>query len=223
MSDTFATVIIPAHNEAVTVGAVVDAALAASFVSRVVVVSDGSTDDTERVARVAGADVISLPVQSGKGAALMHGVAEADTDVVVFLDADLQGLRPDHVDALIRPVQAGQVVMQVGLRDRGAMARWVEPHLLWLSGQRALRREVFLSVDPNARRGYRVEASLNVLCRKHGWKYEAVLLDGLRVCTKFTKVGWKALPQYVKMWGQVFFAYALAWISVDSSRTVWEV
>ena len=68
-------VIIPAYNEAERITATVQAALAIAGVERVVVVDDGSTDNTAKIAKRAGAEVISKPHKRGKGAAMGSGVA----------------------------------------------------------------------------------------------------------------------------------------------------
>src|SRR6266508_3328724 len=91
--------IIPAWNEESTVGAVIYAAQDAELVDEVIVVDNASTDGTADVAADHGARVVHEPV-AGKGQAMCAGVAATDADVVVFLDADLIGLRAEDVDRL---------------------------------------------------------------------------------------------------------------------------
>ena len=67
-------VIIPAYNEERTVARVIRAARSSPAVSRIIVVNDGSTDRTAAFARKAGAEVIDLPANMGKGAAVAEGV-----------------------------------------------------------------------------------------------------------------------------------------------------
>ena len=122
--------VIPAWNEATTVGAVVYAALDARRVDDVVVVDNASTDATAAAAAAHGARVVREP-RPGKGEALRAGVAAvADADVVVFLDADLVGLRPGHIDDLVAAVRAGGAAMACGLFDRGPVA----PHVGQVEG-----------------------------------------------------------------------------------------
>ena len=94
-------VVIPAFNEERTVARVIRAARNSPGISQIIVVNDGSTDRTSAVARKAGAEVIDLPVNMGKGAAVAEGVKATTAGVLLLLDADLVGLRPSHIRALL--------------------------------------------------------------------------------------------------------------------------
>jgi len=98
---------IAAYNEARYVGSIV--LQARQYVDDVIVVDDGSTDNTARVAELAGATVIRHPQNKGKGAAIQTILAEAkkkNPDVLVLLDADAQH-DPNEIPVLIRPVSQG--------------------------------------------------------------------------------------------------------------------
>lgn len=200
--------IIPAHNEEATIAQVVSVAMASAEVDEVIVVSDGSHDATAEQAKKAGARVIELFECVGKGAALRAGVVSTDAPILLFLDADLYGLQEKHLAQLIEPVQSGTRVMNVGLRDRGFLARLLGSRFPLISGERALRREVFEQIADHHLRGYMVEASLNGACRYGRQVYGSVFLEGLRIRTKVAKVGWwRAIPQYGKMWTEVLRAF----------------
>lgn len=94
------SVVVPARNEALTVGPIVEAIVALDDVAEVIVVDDGSTDDTATLAAAAGAHVIPATDGPGKGAAMWTGVGGATGDVVVFCDADLVEFDPSLVTAL---------------------------------------------------------------------------------------------------------------------------
>jgi glycosyltransferase involved in cell wall biosynthesis len=185
---TTTAAIIPAWNEAATVGAVIYAALDARLVDEVIVVDNASTDDTAAVARGHGARVVEEPI-AGKGQAMQAGVAATDADIVIFLDADLVGLRPEHVDGLVALVRDGDADMTCGLFDRGPVANPIFlERLPVLTGQRALQRSLFEQLRDEDVRGYRVEAALNSLvARKEMVRVDRVL-PGLWHRTKEEKL-----------------------------------
>jgi glycosyltransferase involved in cell wall biosynthesis len=188
-STTDVVAVIPAWNEAATVGAVVYAALDARLVDDVIVVDNASTDATPSVAGDHGARVVHEPTP-GKGEAMRTGVAAADgAEVIVFLDADLVGLRPHHVDGLVGSVLTGDADMACGLFDRGPVANPIFLEgLPVLTGQRALRRELFEQLDLRDVRGYRVEAALNSLVAQRGLRRCDQVLPGLWHRTKEEKL-----------------------------------
>jgi glycosyltransferase involved in cell wall biosynthesis len=99
--------IVPAYNEAERIGAVLEPLLAAPSVDEIVVVDDGSTDGTAEVAQRYGVKVVRLGENRGKGAAMAAGVREANGDTLLFLDADLTGLTPKHLEDLVNAYKAG--------------------------------------------------------------------------------------------------------------------
>jgi glycosyltransferase involved in cell wall biosynthesis len=179
--------IVAAYNEAATVGEVVRVARRARLVDEVVVVDNGSCDGTAEVAAAQGARVV-VHVCRGKGESVLAGARATDADIVVLLDADLTGLRPDHVDRLARTVADEGAAMALGLFDRGPRLNWVFLRLLpRLTGERALRRELLLSLDLADARGYRIEAALNSLVAERGGVDRAFVLDGMFHHTKEEK------------------------------------
>lgn len=109
--------IIPAYNEADIVAETVHATLAIPFVSEVVVVDDGSEDDTAQVARAAGAhEVISLERNLGKGEALNRAIQFAAYDTLLLLDADL-GSSATQGSELLLPVLGDSADMTVAIFD----------------------------------------------------------------------------------------------------------
>jgi len=209
---TRAAAIIPAWNEAATIGAVVFAALDARTVGDVVVVDNASTDATARVAAAHGARVVR-EATPGKGEALRAGVAATDAEIV---DADLVGLRPDHIDRLVATVARGEADMACGLFDRGPVANAIFLEgLPVLTGQRALRRAVFEQLDLADVRGYRVEAALNSLVARRGLARRDDVLDGLWHRTKEEKLASPVVGHAAKLamlgsacWSYLRFAVA---------------
>ncbi|MFM8238505.1 MAG: glucosyl-3-phosphoglycerate synthase [Actinomycetota bacterium] len=114
------SVCVPARNEAETVGDVIATALGCTLVDEVLVIDDGSTDDTARVATAAGARVIPeariLPEAGpgrGKGNVLWKALAASRGEIVCYLDADLRNLTADDIERLCRPLLDDPAVMLV--------------------------------------------------------------------------------------------------------------
>jgi glycosyltransferase involved in cell wall biosynthesis len=182
--------VIPAFNEERTVGDVVSVLKEHPLVQQVVVVSDGSTDQTAAVARAHGAEVVELTENLGKGAAIQAGIERVTADVVLFLDADLIGLTPEHVTKLLRPVLSGESEMAIGLFDGGRtatdLAQAIAPYL---SGQRALRRELLEGIGDLDGAGFGVELLLTQYVRKQRYRIKAVGLKDMTHQTKEEKRG----------------------------------
>lgn len=172
------TIIIPAHNEEALVADTVRAALMIPGVEQLIVVDDGSDDETAAVASAAGADIVRMERNTGKGAALDAGLELAAAyDVLVLIDADL-GETAVQAGKLVAPVSAGVADMAIatfppptkpggfglvkglaraGIRLLGGGFQVEAP----LSGQRVLTKEAVDQVTPFAF-GYGVEVAMTV-------------------------------------------------------------
>ncbi len=115
------SIIIPAYNEARTVGDLVANIKALYPDSEVIVVNDGSRDNTEKVARDAGAIVYSHPYNIGNGAAIKSGIRIASGRVLVLMDADGQH---DPKDIARFLDHFPEYDMVVGARGRGDQTSW---------------------------------------------------------------------------------------------------
>jgi len=108
------TVVIPAYNEQISVGSV--ALQASKFVDRVIVVDDGSTDNTAEIVELAGVELIKHEKNMGKGVALKTGFEAAkNSDIIVTLDADGQH-RISDIPKLIKPIKEGRADIVNGSR-----------------------------------------------------------------------------------------------------------
>jgi len=117
---TTVSVVLPALNEAATVGRIVQRILPLPVVDEVVVVDSGSTDDTIAVATAAGARVVRredvLPQfapRPGKGEVLWRSLAATSGDVVCFVDSDLRDFSPSFVTGLLGPLLTDPTVQFV--------------------------------------------------------------------------------------------------------------
>lgn len=114
------SIIMPAKNEAAAIKAAVSGAREAFPDAEIVVVDDGSTDDTGELAREAGAVVIRHPISMGNGAAIKAGARAASGEILAFMDADGQH-GGDEIKQLLARLDAGYD-MAIGARDAGSHA-----------------------------------------------------------------------------------------------------
>lgn len=197
--------IIPAYNEEQTIGSVVEVVRRVPEVNEVIVVSDGSTDATARNAAQAGARVIELPENVGKGGALTAGIAATDAEVLLFLDADLVGLREDHVYSLINPVLQGEAQAVIGILDRGRLATdLAQKFAPRLSGQRCLRRELLDGLHHLEMTRFGAEVALNRHLRAQGVEEKTVVLEDLTHVMKEEKRGLvRGMASRMKMYWEI--------------------
>ncbi|PZG12417.1 glycosyltransferase family 2 protein [Nonomuraea aridisoli] len=203
-------VVIPAANEADRIAATVTAAAALPGVGLIVVVDDGSSDQTGRVARAAGARVVRHSRNRGKAAAMETG-AEAvrllDEGGVsrhlLFLDADL-GDTARAAAPLIEPVRAGTADMtiamfatRVKLGGHGLVVRLSKEGIRRatgfeaaqpLNGQRCLTRAAFEAARPLAH-GFGVETALTIDLLRKGFRVVEVEVD---MAHRATGTDWRA-------------------------------
>ena len=114
------SIVVPAKNEAASIGDVVSVATSEIPDAEIIVVDDGSTDETARLAQAAGARVIQHPESLGNGASVKTGARAAQGDILVFLDGDGQH-DPRHIKRLLARLDEGYE-MAVGARDSGSHA-----------------------------------------------------------------------------------------------------
>ncbi|MBL8087046.1 MAG: glycosyltransferase family 2 protein [Chthonomonas sp.] len=199
-------IIIPAYNEEPRISRVLDAATRCNLADEIVVVCDGSTDHTAEVASLyAKVKVVDLKTNIGKGGAMSMGVANCSCGVICFVDADLQGLRPEHFERIITPVLLNKCDMAIGVFRGGTFlsdsAQRISPYL---SGQRCLRREFFESIPYLAEIRFGVEVTLNTFARRQKIRVARVVLHGLSNNLKERKLGLvKGTAARAKMYAEI--------------------
>ena len=114
------SIVIPAKDEAEAIGKVVGLARERYPDAEIIVVDDGSTDETAEIARTAGAQVIRHPESLGNGAAVKAGARAATGDIIAFMDGDGQH-DPRMLEPLLQQIDDGYD-MAVGARDSGSHA-----------------------------------------------------------------------------------------------------
>ena len=218
MSKTEVSIIIPAYNEAETMGDVVTKVIDIYPDFEIIVVNDGSTDDTATVAKDAGALVYSHPYNIGNGAAVKSGIRFASGKILVFMDGDGQH-DPKDIEKMLEYFPDFDMV--VGARPKGYQASWgralANKVYNWLasyvskftiqdltSGFRAVKSDIahnFLYLLPNTysypttltlaalRDGRSVKyVPINTECRKKGKSKIKIFRDGIRFFLIIAKI-----------------------------------
>ncbi|AEF23744.1 glycosyltransferase family 2 protein [Pseudomonas fulva] len=213
------SIVLPAKNEALAIGATVAGIRQFYPDAEVIVVNDGSTDSTAEVAAAAGARVVHHPYSKGNGAAIKSGARAAVGEVIVFMDADGQHDPADIPRMLVLTEQGHDMV--VGARQKGSqasigrgfanglynrLASWMTGHRVedLTSGFRAVRANKFrefLYLLPNGfsypttstmaffRAGYSVAYVPIHAARRIGKSHIRLLHDGSRFLLIIFKIG----------------------------------
>ncbi|NJD99584.1 glycosyltransferase family 2 protein [Thermococcus sp. LS1] len=186
------TVIIPAYNEAKRIGKVLERI--PEFVDEVIVVDDGSNDNTHGVAveyskKDPRIKALRLEKNSGKGAAMRAGVKEATGEIIVFMDADGQH-RPEEIINLVEPIVREDADFVIGARKfevqgkrplHRRLSNIITTRLLRLklkqyvydtqSGFRAMKREFVPTIESDR---YEVETEMLIKAAKMGARIKEV-------------------------------------------------
>lgn len=184
-----ASVIIPAYDEETTIVPIIRAAQSHPWVSEVIVVSDGSSDKTAEYASQTSAIIVEWKENRGKGEAMDEGVRLAKEDVIVFIDADLEGFTKQMITQLLEPIFRDECDMVTLRRDRPRFMYTKLHPLLDLSGERAMKKEIWSKVPADLRRGFYIEAAINACVLEHGYRARMLLAPGLTSWLKEAKHG----------------------------------
>ncbi|MEA3248703.1 MAG: alpha/beta fold hydrolase [Nanoarchaeota archaeon] len=172
--------IVPAYNEGKRIGEVLNVLLKVKFLNEIVVIDDGSSDDTEEIIRKFMKNskkirLIKNKKNVGKGASIEEAVASTKAEIIFFCDADLIDFSPDIVEEIVTPIKYGLTDMFIGLR-KNFMQRTI--HLFAInSGERAMRREIWEGLPEYFKKRYRVEAGLNHFVKRYRKGFDYKILD----------------------------------------------
>lgn len=178
-------VIIPAYNEENRIGRVLEVVSQRQDLGEILVVDDGSTDHTaEEVLRAAERDprirLIRHGTNRGKGEAIFTALQATESPYLLLLDADLVGLQPAHLEALIQPVLEHRADMTIGVFRGGRFYTDFSHRITpWLSGQRCIRREILEQINRQAAAGYGFETALTIAASQGNYHTRFVSLRGV--------------------------------------------
>lgn len=203
---TSVTCLIPAYNEAARLPAVLAAVVGHPWIDEVLVIDDGSTDETSETARRHSARVLTLSANGGKSSAVAAGIEQVRTEIILLMDADLGGLTVRHVSDLLTPLRTGLAGASVSLRSNAPLP-WRMIGLDYISGERAL---FTASIRPHlghvrALRGFGLEVFLNGIWLREGYRIAVVPLPDVSSPSKLSKRGiWRGVLDDLRMLRDIF-------------------
>lgn len=204
--------IIPAFNEESTIGNVLGVLKQSPDIDEIIVVSDGSTDRTVEICHKHNINVIELPKNVGKGFAIQVGEQNCSGDILLLLDADLIGLNCNHINKLVKPVLEKNIDMAVGVFISGRFTTdFAHKAAPFLSGQRAIKKQIFDNLANCNVKGYGIEIALTMCGKKENIKTEIVELEGLTHVMKEEKMGLiKGFGARMKMYHDIYSELKIA-------------
>lgn len=198
-----AVAIVPMFNERATCARVVSALRASGRFREVLAVDDGSTDGCAQEAHQAGARVLVIAKNGGKGQAMRRALNHVNDPWIGFFDADLLGFGPEHVHPFFDGAAKGYDMI-CGLRDRGPLVVPLEYALPLITGERLIRREVLWEVPESCWRGYAVETGINATVDRLGGRTLLFTMRGVMIRTKSDKGGLlQGMMGEAKMWQRI--------------------
>jgi len=199
--------IICAYNEANTIKEVVST-VSDYFFDEVIVVNDGSKDNTDFVINelkeICNIKYIALPENKGKGYAMAIGIENADSDIIVFIDADLSNLKEEHFAQLITPVFINEADMVLGQATETLINYKMNPFKSF-TGERALFKNDILPILEDMKSSkFGVETLINLYYQAQEKRVKYVMLAGLKHPTKYEKTNqFQATKEFVSEGHQI--------------------
>jgi glycosyltransferase involved in cell wall biosynthesis len=184
------TAIVPAFNEAERIGRVLDVLTTYPEFKEIIVVDDGSTDNTESIVKQYGIHYIKNDTNRGKGYSMDIGVESAMGDIIFFADADVSGLNHQIINEITRTVLDGAVDMFIGMRNRKIYyLRYIIAFVPLFGGERALTKTLWQQLPDYYKHYFRVEAGLNFYAKYYGKGFDYKIFQGLSQTIKERKYG----------------------------------
>lgn len=203
--------VVPVYNEARRVGAVLDALADCPWIDEVIVVNDGSTDDSESVLKKrGGVHLISYAPNRGKSHAIKMGIEAAKNEWIMMIDSDLVGLRAENIAALVEPIRKGEAEVSLSLRKNSLqLYKWLG--LDFVSGERVFRRDSVGDLNKlDTLPGFGLEVYLNDIIVSRKMPIAVVRWDNVITPRKSAKFGWwTGMKGDLKMAREIFSVFGI--------------
>lgn len=179
--------IVPAYNEEKRIRTVLTILKKCTSISEIICVNDGSRDKTAAIAKsIAGVKVIDFQKNYGKSYAISQGVLQAKGDIILFIDADLTGLKEAYINELLTPLSQKQYDASIGYRA-GALDKYM---FMPLSGERAyFKKDILPHLSNMQDKGYGLELYLNYAFKDK--RVKLLALKGVKHALKHKKQSYK--------------------------------
>jgi glycosyltransferase involved in cell wall biosynthesis len=203
--------LIPCFNEEKNISRVLEIVTESKLFEEIIVVDDGSTDCTPEIVKKFKVKLIALKTNLGKGAAMATAIREANFDLLVFLDADLVGLKEEHLLKIVSPIaftkEADLVlgVFAIKKLDENLNTKIANRTFPAITGQRAIWRKNLPDLDrlEKSRYGADYIISKNIPRKRR----KIIKLVGLSQITKENKLDFpEAIKARTRMYREIIKA-----------------
>lgn len=200
--------VVPAYNEAARLPQVLRVLTTYPAFQEVIVVDDGSDDNTGKVAATFPVRLIRNTQNRGKGTAMEQGIKATKASIIFFCDADVKGLTHDVLQQILGPVVQGKTDMVIGMRNRKIyFLRMILAVIPLLGGERALTQELWRKVPAHYKQHFMIEGALNFYARYYGKGFQYKVFRGLSQTIKEKKYGLTSgLRSRIKMFYEIIRA-----------------
>ncbi len=203
LSSSFVSCLIPAYNEGRNIGRVLEVVCKLSLLDEIIVLDDGSSDDTAAVVsryqqKTKALKILASAVNCGKTATIRRGVQACRGDLVVIIDSDLINLTPHNVGELVAAItdQACDLAILDRAGDRKAIWGWTNC-ARFFGGERAFRKRDFLQIEFSERGGFLLEIIMNLYFIRSRKKIKTIFCDNLFTVHDYHKRGlWQGVQHY---------------------------
>lgn len=183
------SLIVCAYNEEKNIQPVLDLLNDVEWLDQIIIVNDGSSDKTaEIIKQYKRFDYIEHKVNRGKGAAIASGINAAENDLLIFLDADLVGLKESHLLIMLAPVLfTKEADLALGIFGKGEISatNFANKLVPSITGQRVIRKGVLPSLKDLKNQKYGVDITITNSIAED--RVRVVKLDGLSQVIKEEK------------------------------------